>query len=188
MPTTREYPIVYDDSIWTYLDYLELPNDGKRYQVIHGVLYMTPSPTSYHQKISRNLEFLLWHYVKEHELGEVFYAPIDVILSNADVVLPDIVFVRKERAGIIREKGIFGAPDLIVEIISPSTHKMDEKLKKDLYEKEGVREYLMVYPEQQRIVHYLIESGSYRAGVTYPMGDTFTLKTIPLSLDTKAIF
>lgn len=183
-----QYPITYAENIWTYQDYLSLPEDGKQYQLIRGVLYMVPAPTSYHQKISRKLLLILGNFVEENNLGEIFYSPIDVIFSNAEVVQPDILFVAKDRQGLIKEKGIFGAPDLIIEIISPSTRRMDEDVKKPLYEKQGVYEYLLVYPEEKKALHYVLEGGFYKTIGTYSYRDTVPLKTLELKMELPKIF
>ncbi|MBN1960348.1 MAG: Uma2 family endonuclease [Deltaproteobacteria bacterium] len=102
--------------ILTYDDYLRFPNDGKRYEIFEGEVEMNPAPLVIHQRISRKLEFILLTYIEKNNLGEIFDAPVDVILSRTNVVQPDLVFVAKERSSIIAERGIFGAPDLVVEI------------------------------------------------------------------------
>lgn len=180
--------VVLSNAIWTYPDYQALPENGKCYQVLQGVLYMTPSPGSHHQRLSRNLEFILWEFARKHQLGEVLDAPIDVILSNTDIVQPDLVFVAKDRSELVHKEGIFGAPDLVVEIVSPSSRKIDEMLKKGLYERYGVYEYLVVYPEEKRVVQYVIEGGSYKLAGNYPVHDTLQLKSMPLAIRLEEVF
>ncbi|MBI4752822.1 Uma2 family endonuclease [Candidatus Desantisbacteria bacterium] len=109
------------EDIWTYEDYLTLPNDGKTYQIVGGDLFMTAAPLIYHQAISRNLAFIIWEFVKEHDMGEMFNAPVDIVFSSTNVVQPDIIYISKERLDIKKEKAIFGAPDLVIEILSPTT-------------------------------------------------------------------
>ena len=147
---------------WTYEDYLKL-NDDKRYEIIGGKLIVAPAPRPRHQRVSRNLEFAIWNYVRNKELGEVFYAPVDVVLGEKFVLQPDIVFVSKEREEIIDEdRAIFGPPDLVVEVVSPSTLGRDTLEKKDVYEKFGVKEFWLVYPEMKCVeVLVLNKEGKY---------------------------
>ncbi len=146
---------------WTYKDYLKL-NDDKRYEVIKGRLYEMPAPVPLHQKVSRNLGFTLWGFIKKFEMGEIYYSPIDVVLSEDVVLQPDIVFVSKGRMNIIGEKAIMGSPDLVVEIVSPTTIRRDTVVKKEIYETFGVKEYWLVYPDERAIeVWALGEGGRY---------------------------
>ena len=177
------------DDIWTYQDYLELPWDGKTYQVIKGELYVTPAPTTYHQKISINLASSIWNYIKKTDWGEIYYAPTDIIFSSTDVVQPDIVGISKDRMAIIKEEGIFGAPDLIIEILSPSTHAIDAKTKKALYERHGVFEYLLVYPEEKKVESFLLRKGKYTDPKTYLKDEQIDIASIPgLILHLKEVF
>ncbi len=149
------------EKLWTYRDYLEL-SDDKRYEVIKGRLYEMPAPTPWHQDVSRNLEFLIWNFVKDNGLGKVYYSPIDVVLSEDVVLQPDIVFVSKGRMDIIGEKAIMGSPDLVVEIVSPTTIRRDTVVKKEIYGTFGVKEYWLVYPDERAIeVWALGEGGRY---------------------------
>ena len=175
--------------IWTYEDYRELPNDQKIYQVIGGKLLMVPAPSTRHQNVSRNLEFIIWSFVKSHNLGMVYYAPIDVVFSSTDVVQPDIVFIAKNRLAIVKEKGIFGAPDWVIEIVSPSTSKIDIKLKKDIYERFGVREYWMVYPEDEKAEVYLLKGGDYKLRGVFLKHDVLQVSTIEkLKVNLEEVF
>lgn len=183
-----KYPVSFTETIWTYTDYRELPADGKCYQIVKGVLYMVPSPNFYHQKISRNIEFALWNYVEKKNLGEVIYAPMDVILTETDVVQPDILFVAKERLEIIQERGILGAPDLVIEILSPSTEKIDRELKKNLYERHGVYELLIVDPREKNIHQFVLEQGKYRDLGVFTLKDELPLKSLAVSLNIEKIF
>ncbi len=144
--------------VWTYEDYLRLTDD-KRYEVINGRLKEMPAPTPWHQAISRKISLLLARFLKD---GEFFYAPIDVVLGDRYVLQPDIVFISKERLGIIGEKAIMGPPDLVVEIISPATVRRDTVVKKSIYERFGVKEYWIVYPEEKAVeVWVLNDEGKY---------------------------
>jgi Uma2 family endonuclease len=131
----------------TYEDYLQFPDDGKRHEIIGGDHYMTPAPKAKHQTAALNLSLAIGGFVKNHGLGLVFIAPFDVILSDENVVQPDILFVSAARAAIVTEDNIQGAPDIVVEILSESTRKKDEVTKRKLYERFGVQEYWVVDPE-----------------------------------------
>lgn len=134
----------------TYNDYLKIP-DEKRYELIEGDLYMVPAPDFYHQVVSRNIEFLLWDFVKKNGLGVVVHAPVDVVLTDEDVLQPDILFISHERRHIITEKNVSGAPDLLIEILSSSTQERDKIVKRTLYAKHGVKEYWIVDPVAKKI-------------------------------------
>ncbi len=141
-------------------EYLQLPDDGHRYELIEGVLYMAPSPLLLHQKVSLELTLLLADFVKEHHLGELYNAPLDVHLSPEDIYQPDIIFVSKENAAILQD-WIRGAPDLVVEILSSGTARRDLGPKKKNYARYGVREYWVVDPAEQRFEFYILEKGAF---------------------------
>lgn len=145
---------------YTYEDYLAITDD-KRYEIIDGGLFMVPAPNTKHQDISGNLEFFLRKFVKDSGLGKVFDAPTDVILSDDIVLQPDILFISKDRKEIIKKKGIFGSPDLVIEIVSPSTFVTDTITKKEIYEKFEVEEYWLVFPEDTVIEVFTIEEKKY---------------------------
>src|SRR3989337_2524253 len=129
----------------TYNDYLTLPEE-KRYEILEGELFMVPAPDFYHQIVSGNVEFPLREFVKKNNLGIVVAAPVDVVLSPEDVLQPDVLFISREKRYIITEKNVSGAPDLVIEILSPSTQERDKIVKRDLYSKYGVKEYWIVDP------------------------------------------
>ncbi|CAD7772607.1 MAG: Putative restriction endonuclease [Candidatus Methanoperedenaceae archaeon GB50] len=120
---------------YTYEDYAKLP-EGAPYQLIGGELIMTPTPTPYHQIVSRKIVPLLVQHVEKNDLGEVFYSPIDVYLTEEDTFQPDIIFISKERFNIIGETKIESAPDLIIELLSPATAYYDLGRKYEVYEKK----------------------------------------------------
>jgi Uma2 family endonuclease len=128
----------------TYEDYLTLPDDGNKYEILEGEIIMTPAPSIKHQTILRNLFLLIHSYVEEQKMGQVFFAPVDVILSDHTVLEPDLLFVANENRNLIKERGIFGPPDLCAEIISKSTAYYDLNDKKMLFAKHGVKEYWLV--------------------------------------------
>jgi len=146
---------------WTYEDYLKLEDD-KRYEILRGELIEMPAPSTTHQRIVKRLLKLMDNYVEEKKLGEVFVSPVDVILSEENVVQPDLVFVSEENSEIIKDRGIFGTPDLIVEIISPSTLKKDTEDKKRLYAEFGVEELWLVFPGERAVEVFSLDKGSYK--------------------------
>jgi Uma2 family endonuclease len=127
----------------TYDDYVSFPDDGRRHELLDGEHIVTPTPVSGHQRVSIRLATALHIFVQQHRLGEVLAAPFDVILSDHNVVEPDLLFVSNERRAIVQD-WVRGAPDLVVEILSPSTRRLDEVTKRHLYDRFGVREYWIV--------------------------------------------
>ena len=130
----------------TYEQFRELPEDGKRYELIHGEVHVTPAPSTKHQWVSINLSSSLGPHVAQNGLGQVFFSPLDVRLAPDLAVQPDLIFVSKARAGIILEGYIAGAPDLVVEILSPSTAAHDRATKLALYAEAGVPEVWFIDP------------------------------------------
>ncbi|MBE3586901.1 Uma2 family endonuclease [Desulfofundulus thermocisternus] len=145
---------------YTYEDYCRLP-EGSPYQLIGGELVMTPSPTPYHQMVSMKLELKMAGYVLEKGLGVVLYAPVDVYLEETETYQPDIIYISNERLSIIEEKRINGAPDLVVEILSPGTGYYDLRTKYKVYEKSGVREYWIVDPHDKSVQVFCLKGGKY---------------------------
>ena len=135
---------------FTYRDYLLLP-EGDRRELIEGDFYVVPAPSIRHQTVAANLGTLLRELVRRNRLGIILWAPTDVVLSPETVVQPDILFVSNERRGIITEPNVSGAPDLVVEILSPGTEERDRELKLNLYARYGVREYWIVDPEDETV-------------------------------------
>jgi len=133
----------------TYDDYVLLPHDGSRHEIIDGEHFVTAAPSVSHQRTVLNLAVRLQPFVKANGLGEVFIAPLDVLLSPHDIVQPDLLFVSSERAGILTERNVQGAPDLVIEVLSPSTRRLDESLKLERYGALGVREYWILHPQWQ---------------------------------------
>ncbi|MCP3982251.1 MAG: Uma2 family endonuclease [bacterium] len=142
-----------------YSDYAAVPADGKRYELLDGSFVVTPAPSPMHQRISRRLERTIEAFFQPRT-GEMFHAPIDVILASGDIVQPDIVVVADPKQ--ISGRGIEGAPLIVVEILSPSTRRHDLGLKLQRYEKLGVPHYWVVDPETTRIDCHRLEAGRYR--------------------------
>lgn len=151
---------------YTYEDYLKTPDDV-RYELIEGELLLTPSPGAKHQRILGNIYVKIRQYVEERNMGEVFLAPFDIVLGNENVFEPDILFVSKENSGIITEANIQGAPDLIIEILSPSTAYRDLVKKKRIYAEFGVKEYWIVDPEEKTVEVYGLENNRFRLRGSY---------------------
>jgi Uma2 family endonuclease len=170
----------------TYEDFCLLPDDGRRHEIMDGEHYVNPAPNTKHQRISRKIVLAIAKEVEPGELGEVFYAPYDVVLSDFDVVEPDIIYVSAARRHIITEANIKGAPDLVVEILSPSNRRYDEVVKFKRYDALGVSEYWIVDPERETVSIFRRTAG----GLTpVPIADVVTTPLLPeLSLALREIF
>ena len=166
---------------FTYEDFLTFPDDGKRHEIIDGEHYVTPSPDTRHQTVCTALTALLWTYLKQHPIGAVFVAPFDVIFSDLDVVEPDLLYISRERAAILTAQNVRGAPDLVVEILSPSTRKTDEVTKRKRYEHFGVLEYWVVDPELDAIKVYRRTDDRFVrvAELSAEAGDLLTTPRLP---------
>lgn len=146
---------------WTYHHYAALPDDGQRYEIIDGVLLMTPSPNETHQDAVLWLAHYLLMHVKIAGLGQVYVAPFDVELAHNFVVQPDVMVVLKVNEGKIKPTRIIGAPDLVVEVSSPATIGYDRREKQDAYARAGVPEYWIVHPGEQTIEVLTLEGSAY---------------------------
>lgn len=148
---------------WTYEDYLRLPDDGNRYEVIRGVLYVTAAPFFKHQIVVGELFSYFRAFIREHELGVVVGAPIDILLpfGIATPVEPDIVFFRTGNEPGWEDKNFQGVPDLVVEVLSRSTKSRDRRIKFEAYRDAGIPEYWMVDPDARTIVVYTLKAKEY---------------------------
>jgi Uma2 family endonuclease len=160
---------------WTYEEYAALPDDGKRYEIVSGVLYMSPSPSGPHQDAALEIATYLRAHIKLTGLGLVRVAPFDVILPAGDVVQPDVLVILNEHLGRVTDKFILGAPDLVVEIASPSTATHDRHNKLDAYARAGVPGYWIVDPFSQTVEVLSLERvgmyqspGLFRGKATLP--------------------
>jgi Uma2 family endonuclease len=137
------------DTRLTYEDFLRFPDDGQRHELIDGVHYVTPSPNNPHQRLVGRLYFAIESFLRAHPgCGEVFLSPFDVVFTNWDVVEPDLLLIAADQPQILTEANVQGAPALVIEVISRSTRKRDEQIKKHLFERGGVREYWLVDPKR----------------------------------------
>ncbi len=141
-------PAARADMRLTYDDFVLFPDDGKRHEIIDGEHYVTPSPNVRHQRLVGRLLYEIELYLRANpSAGEVFPAPLDVVLSHFDVVEPDLLFVAGDQTDIVTEKNVQGPPALVIEVLSKSTRKRDAQTKRRLFERSGVREYWLVDPE-----------------------------------------
>ncbi len=166
-------------AVLTYEDYAALPDDGRRYEIHEGELSVTPSPGTRHQQISANLSDVLRAHVKAHALGEVLYAPLDVILSSSTVVQPDLVFIDPGRRHIVTRRAIEGPPTLAIEIVSPSTPRIDRVTKLQLYARYRVPYYWIVDPDARTIDAYEIADAGYRLVTAARGAGAVTLPPFP---------
>jgi Uma2 family endonuclease len=139
---------------FTYDDFVNFPDDGKRHEIIAGEHYVTPSPNTKHQAVVGNLHLSIAAYLKARQVGYVFMAPFDVLFSDLDVVEPDLLYVSKARLDVLTTAHVRGAPDLCVEVLSIGTRRTDEITKRKLYERFGVEEYWVVDPDLDAIKIY----------------------------------
>ena len=155
----------------TYEDYANTPDD-ERYELIDGELIVVPSPSLAHQGSQMSLGARMYMFASERDLGWVLSAPMDVLLSDSDVVQPDLLFISKQREDTITEDNIQGVPDLVVEILSPSTSRRDWNEKRELYALHGVKEYLVMDPSNKIVWRMLLKDGNLEIEQTYYEGDT----------------
>lgn len=145
----------------TYEDYVRIPEDGNRHEIIDGEHYVTPAPNTRHQHVVGNLYRLLATFAHERGVGRVYVSPVDVVFSPTSIVQPGVVFIVSARESIITRPNIQGAPDLAIEVLSRGTRRTDESVKRKLYGQFGVREYWVVDPDAETVkVHRLV-------GLTY---------------------
>jgi Uma2 family endonuclease len=163
---------------YTYEDYARLPDD-RRYEVIDGQLYLTPAPTPYHQIVSRRIQRFLEDHVEKEKLGIVIQAPCDVVLSQFDVLQPDIFFISTGRLAVIGEKYISDFPDLVVEVLSPGTRKRDRFLKAKRYARFGVREMWIADPNRKTIEVHVNSGKAFRREATGAGDDVLRSPLLP---------
>ena len=161
----------------TYQDYANLEGD-ERYELLDGELILLPSPNTAHQTVSVRIGYRMYSFVEENDMGRFFHAPFDVLFTDTDVVQPDLLFVSNEREDIITPANIQGAPDLIVEILSPSSSRRDWRDKRELYAEHGVKEYWIVDPANHIIWIMVLEDGTLEIAETCTEGDTVTSSTL----------
>ena len=176
---------------YTYEDYLKIPEEpGYRFEILEGILVKEPSPTMHHQRVSRELVLQLMRFFDNFDpKGELFFAPLDVTLTNKNVLQPDILFVSSGRKEIMREERIDGPCDLVVEIMSPTSRRKDRLKKMEIYRKAGIPHYWLVDPEENTLEAFILKDGVYALIVPTGTGDEFNHPEFPgLDIDLDRIF
>lgn len=176
-------------NLLTVEDYRGMPQGPPHYQLIEGKLSMSPSPNRYHQVICRNLLVLLTEFLDRNPLGEVFQAPSDVYLTDYDVYQPDLFYVSAANAAILTEQGAAGPPELVVEILSPATARLDRDIKRKVYAQAGVKELWLVDPEQKVVQVYQLSPEAEGPPTSHRLGTAFTSPLLPgLLIPTARVF
>lgn len=178
---TAESPSLPAQGEWTYEDYCRLPDDGWRYEVLRGVLHVTPAPSWKHQRAVLRLGVLAENFLGTEPLGVVCISPLDVILPGrlADPVQPDLVFISQERLGIVKDKLVEGAPDLIIEVLSPSNWLDDRRDKFEIYAEAGVREYWIASPMERTVEVFVLRNGDYELLGKFDAGERVRSEVLP---------
>lgn len=180
------HPPVNPNVKFTYEDYCSLRYDDKRYEVIEGELLLTPSPRVIHQVVCQRIEDALTRHNDVYQQGIVLHAPLDVVLSDVNIVQPDVLFISRNRTAIIGETNISGAPDFIVEVLSPGNKERDLKAKRSLYSRFGVQEYWIVDPDQRSVAQLVYQRDGLVTKAVVPEGGEVASQIVPgftLSLD-----
>ena len=163
----------------TYADYCEMTPEGAGFQLLDGELIEMPSPSPRHQRASKKIVRVLDPFVDDNGLGEIFDAPLDVVLSEHDTAQPDILFISEERSHIVTNTNVQGAPDLVIEILSPSNARYDLGYKMELYARHDVKEYWIADCDAATIRVLLLTDGAFVTAGVYGRGDTLTSPTLP---------
>jgi Uma2 family endonuclease len=165
---------------WTYADWEQLPDDGNRYEIIDGVLYMTTAPSNFHQWVIQGLQEYLGIPVRRRGLGYAFSAPIGVLMPNCQPVQPDFVVVLQSNAAISYDRRIRGVPDVLIEVLSHSNAVYDEEIKFEAYARAGLPEYVIIDPRSRTFNHYRLNaSGLYAVAQTLGVAETAYLDCLP---------
>lgn len=165
-------------------DLMKLPPET-RAELIEGEIFMSPSPNAHHQRVVRNIVEGLLPFLRQHPIGSLFFAPLDVVLSRTVVVQPDVLFLSSARGHIVGDR-IEGAPDLAVEVVSPGTDVRDRTVKRGLYARHGVREYWIVELDARTVEVLTLKGNEYALHAVFEPGDTITsqiLAGLQLPLD-----
>jgi len=175
---------------WRYADYLRLPDDGKRYEIIEGVLYVANAPNLTHQFTVSKVLFYLQLFLHEHKLGIVLTSPLEVHLSETTKpVQPDVLFIRAQHQPPPGTQFFEGAPDLIVEVISPGSIRLDRHIKFDIYERTGVAEYWLADPKARLVEVYTLSNGEYALRGQYTNDEMIESQVLAgLQIKTSTLF
>ena len=174
---------------YTCQDYLNLPDDAERCELIAGEYCPMPSPTGPHQIAAGAAFAALLAFATERRLGMAFVSPFDVVLPPDDVLQPDVIFLSNERMPRYTGANIRGAPDLVVEVLSPSTADRDRAAKRDRYAQAGVQEYWLADPDAKTIEVLTAQDNAFRTAAIYAPGDALASPLLPgFALDVDAVF
>ncbi|MEP9410331.1 MAG: Uma2 family endonuclease [Candidatus Brocadia sp.] len=172
---------------WTYEDYYNL-DDGQRYEVIEGELIVAPAPSFKHQEVITRLVRLISNYVYEKEVGKVVASPVDVVLRKDIVLQPDIIYISHKNMGIVRDAGVFGTPDIIIEVLSPASVYRDMQVKKNIYERFGIQEYWIVFPDEKVIEIFTLDKGRYALISSAEKAGKIVSQVLGMEIDIKDVF
>jgi Uma2 family endonuclease len=176
----------------TYEDFLHFPDDGRRHELISGEHYVTPSPNLRHQELIVRLTSALANHLTDHPVGRVYCAPLDCIFTTFDVVEPDLLVVLADQLQILTEKNVQGAPALVIEVLSPGTSRRDQGIKRELYDRGGVREYWIIDPDRNVVTVFRRELDGTLAAVgelSSSRGESLTTPLLPgFSLELTKLF
>ncbi|EIP99173.1 hypothetical protein OpiT1DRAFT_03683 [Opitutaceae bacterium TAV1] len=163
----------------TVHDYREIPETGPRYQLVEGDLFMAPAPNRFHQTCAGKIYYAFEDYLSEHPVGKAYIAPFDVYLTDLNVYQPDVSFFSRERYSYLTDEGACGAPDIVVEVLSPKTAYLDLGVKKEIYARTGVLEYWVVDPAAHRVSVWHLSENSQAPAFTLPKNGTLTTPLLP---------
>jgi Uma2 family endonuclease len=173
----------------TVADYMKLPDDGPRYELIEGELLMAPAPTRYHQEISFNLTLILGNHVRKKRIGKIYTAPFDVIFDEHNVLQPDIIFFSNARSSALTKAGASGAPDLAIEIISAGAEKRDREQKRKIFARTGVEELWLILPDRRRVEIYRLQENPERPASVITVAGRFESRLFPgLTIKAAQVF
>jgi Uma2 family endonuclease len=164
---------------WTYNNYATIPDDGKKYEVVDGVLFMSPSPNRGHQDVVGALFAYLWNYVNLGALGRAYSAPLDVELEPHTICQPDVIVILNANLSILSDKHIIGAPDLVIEVASPATELYDRNKKLNAYARSGIQEYWIADPLERFIEVFFLEETRYHSLGTFAGKTVIPSKILP---------
>ena len=163
----------------TVHDFMDLPEGPPYYELVEGELFMSPPPILFHQGILGNIVRILYRYLDEHPIGEVYFAPCGVFLTEINAYQPDAFYINNERLSILAERGVDGAPDLIIEILSPSTARLDKGPKKKIYTATGVQELWLIDPKVKELTVYDLQSSADNPKLTVRSNGSFESPLFP---------
>ncbi len=165
----------------TYEDYVLIQDDGLRHEILDGEHYVSPAPRKRHQLASSNLHITLGYFIRGRRLGQIYAAPFDVLFSGYDIAQPDLLFISNERLSLLNEDNFKGAPDLVIEILSDSTRRTDEGIKRRIYERSGVIEYWLVDPKDRtlRVLRRAGDGFGPAEALSADRGDVLTTPLLP---------